>query len=161
MNVRHAVSADLEAWLDLRHALWPDVSHDEHRQEVDEFLQGRAREPLAVLLAEQDSKIVGFAELSIRAHAEGCETDRVAFLEGWFVTPAMRRGGVARALVAAAEQWSLAQGCTEFASDTLADNEVSRAAHRNCGFEEAALIRCFRKVLSKSEFGATGGDRWR
>jgi hypothetical protein len=38
-------------------------------------------------------------------------------------------------------------GCTEFASDAEADNEVSAAAHRALGFEDVGLIRCFRKDL--------------
>jgi aminoglycoside 6'-N-acetyltransferase I len=49
--------------------------------------------------------------------------------------------------VAAAEDWARGQGCTEFASDTLLDNDVSSAAHRALGFEEVECIRCFRKTL--------------
>jgi aminoglycoside 6'-N-acetyltransferase I len=71
----------------------------------------------------------------------------VAYLEGWYVVPGLRRQGVGRALVAAAEAWARAQGCTEFGSDAVLDNEPSAAAHRALGFEETAQIRCFKKVL--------------
>src|SRR5437879_4212133 len=112
------------------------------------FFGGEAREPLGVLLAEDGTGCsIGLAELSIRADAEGCHSDRVAYLEGWFVVPKARGHGVGRALVAAAEEWGRSQGCCEFASDSRRDNEVSAAAHRALGFIEVGLIRCFRKDL--------------
>jgi aminoglycoside 6'-N-acetyltransferase I len=52
-----------------------------------------------------------------------------------------------RALVAAAEAWARGMGCGEFASDALADNTASRAAHHALGFEEVEVRRCFRKSL--------------
>ncbi len=147
-RVRPAKPADTAAWLQLRHALWPDRSTAEHREEIDRFFAGEAREPLAVLLAEDETRCpIGFAELSIRAYAEGCRTDRVAYLEGWFVVPNARGQGVGRALIAAAEEWGRAQGCREFASDAEPDNEVSAAAHRALGFADVGLVRCFRKEL--------------
>jgi len=147
-TVRPAQPSHAAAWLQLRHALWPDRSTAEHREEIDRFFAGEAREPFAVFLAEDETTCpVGFAELSIRAYAEGCRTDRVAYLEGWFVVPNARGQGVGRALIAAAEEWGRAQGCREFASDAEPDNEVSAAAHRALGFADVGLVRCFRKDL--------------
>lgn len=148
ITIRNATKADANAWLELRHALWPETSVDEHREEIESFLAGTAREPLAVLLAQNDDgRIVGFVELSIRPYAEGCNSDRVAFLEGWYVEAESRRHGVGKALVAAAERWGVSQGCTELASDTQVDNEISRIAHGECGFTEVGVIRCFMKEL--------------
>jgi len=148
VKIRAARPDDAQVWCGMRHALWPEGSAEEHAGEIEEFFAGRAREPLAVLVAESISgQLSGFAELSIRPYAEGCETDRVGFLEGWYVIPEARVQGVGRALVEAAEAWARDQGCTEFASDTEADNERSAAAHRALGFTEVALIRCFRKDL--------------
>jgi aminoglycoside 6'-N-acetyltransferase I len=132
----------------MRCELWPDDPEREHRAEIERFFKGELREPLAVLLAvDRAGKATGFAELSIRAYAEDCVTDRVAYLEGWYVVPEARRQGMGRALVAAAEEWGRAQGCTEFASDAVLDNDVSAAAHRALGFEETVQLRCFRKDL--------------
>lgn len=132
----------------MRHALWPEGSVEEHAGEIEDFFAGRSREPLAVLVAEDASgRLLGFAELSIRPYAEGCATDRIGYLEGWYVVPEARKQGVGRALVEASEAWARAQGCAEFASDTEIDNEVSAAAHRALGYTEVALIRCFRKDL--------------
>jgi aminoglycoside 6'-N-acetyltransferase I len=90
---------------------------------------------------------VGFVELSIRSAAAGCGSDRIGYLEGWYVVPAWRRRGVGRTLVAAGEAWARGNGCTEFASDALIDNPVSQAAHRALGFTEVEAIVCFRKDL--------------
>ena len=148
VRVRPAVTGDAAAWQRMREALWPDGAGD-HPGEIARFFAGRLREPLAVLLAVDDSgAALGFAELSIRSCAEGCATDRVAYLEGWYVAPEARRRGVGRALVAAAEEWARTRGCTEFASDTLIDNDTSALAHHALGFEETARLRCFRRSLA-------------
>lgn len=148
VTVRAVTPEDADAWLRMRVALWPHGSADEHRREIARFLAGQAPEPEAVLIAHDGpGQAVGFAELSIRAYAEGCRTSGVAYLEGWFVVPASRRRGIGRALIAAAEAWGRMRGCAEFASDAAPDNHASAAAHRAAGFEDAGLVRCFRKDL--------------
>lgn len=156
LTVRHVTDSDSAAWLEMRRALWPEEEGDDHSVEVTCFLKGDLKNPLAVLVAARDDengnnrRIVGLAELNIRPYAEGCSTDRVGFLEGWFVVPDARRQGVGRALLVAAEAWAREQGCTEFASDTLVDNDVSATAHQALGFEQVEIIRCFKKDLAKS-----------
>jgi aminoglycoside 6'-N-acetyltransferase I len=147
-RVRAAKQEDAPAWLRMRKALWPDDASSWHSDEIRQFFAGKLKSPLAVLIAEDDAgTALGFAELSIRSYAEDCVTDRVAYLEGWYVGPEARRQGVGRALVVAAEQWAKGQGCTEFASDAVIDNDISAAAHRALGFTETVQIRCFRKPL--------------
>jgi aminoglycoside 6'-N-acetyltransferase I len=148
IRVRPAQFDDLNAWLDMRHSLWPECSRDEHRYELEAFFNGSVHEPQAVLLAADEAMIVGFAELSIRPYAEGCNSDRVAFLEGWYVSPAARQRGVGAALIEGAERWGIEQGCTEFASDSQLDNDLGRAGHLHCGFTEVTVIRCYRKKLT-------------
>jgi aminoglycoside 6'-N-acetyltransferase I len=145
--VRTASPEDAAGWLTMREDLWPDESGS-HAPEIQRFFGGELSNPLEVLIAlDENGRRVGFAELSIRSYAEGCDTDRVAFLEGWYVAPKARRRGVGRALMDATEQWARRQGCTELGSDALIDNELSAVAHRKLGFEEVAQIRCFRKEL--------------
>lgn len=146
VQVRPVGPADAGAWLRMRCALWPEGAEAEHRDEIDRFFAGQLSQPLATLVAVSP-EVVGFAELSIRSYAEDCVTDHVAYLEGWYVEPDARRQGVGTALVRAAEEWARSQGCTEFASDALIDNDVSAAAHRALGFQETVQIRCFRKEL--------------
>ena len=142
----------------MRNRLWPDAA-DVNGGEIDRYFAGALHEPLEVLIAtDANGEASGFAELSIRNYAEDCETDRVAYLEGWYVEPEARRQGVGRSLVRAAEAWGRRQGCTEFASDALIDNEVSAIAHRALGFEETGEIRCFRKTLAPSTAATISDD---
>jgi aminoglycoside 6'-N-acetyltransferase I len=145
-HVRHATAQDLNVWVQMRCALWPEGSVEEHRTEALEFFKRPAAET-AVFVAQGTSGLLGFAELSIRPYAEGCRTDRVGYLEGWFVVSEARRRGIGRALVAAGEAWAREQGCSEFASDTEVHNDSSAAAHRALGFTEVGLVRCFKKEL--------------
>ena len=148
MMVRPITINDTPTWLRLRRALWPDGSESEHASDIRAFFEGRAREPLAVLVAEDAADgPLGFVELSVRAKAEGCHSDQVAYLEGWYVVPEARNRGVGRALIAAAEEWARSLGCTECASDAEITNEVSAAAHKALGFAEVGQVRCFRKDL--------------
>jgi aminoglycoside 6'-N-acetyltransferase I len=154
--IRPVTMADTDAWLRMRHALWPDGNAAQHRQDIDRYFGGDRREPAEVLLAlTADSAPVGFAELSIRNIVDGCATDGVAYLEGWYVVPESRRKGIGRALIHAAEQWAIRQGCTEFGSDSEIDNDVSHAAHLRAGFEETGCVRTFRKQLHGSDESAS------
>jgi aminoglycoside 6'-N-acetyltransferase I len=146
-NVRAAQPGDLEEWIRLRVGLWPD-DLEEHRAAAGRYFAGDRHEPAEVLLAmDEKGHAVGFAELSIRNIVDSCATSRVAYLEGWYVDPAVRRHGVGAALIAAAERWAVKQGCREFGSDSLIDNEVSQLAHRALGFEETGRVVNFRKDL--------------
>ncbi|HEX4438538.1 MAG TPA: GNAT family N-acetyltransferase [Thermoanaerobaculia bacterium] len=132
----------------MRTGLWPDQSAEELGREVAEFFDGSLPEPEAALLAIGDGgEAVGLVELSIRPTAEGCRTNRVAFVEAWYVVPGARGSGVGRALIDAAEEWGRANGCEELASDTEIANEASAQAHLALGFEDAGVLRCFRKEL--------------
>jgi aminoglycoside 6'-N-acetyltransferase I len=149
-----ATPTDLDAWSRMRHALWSDESLDALHDEAARFFAGGVRHLEAVLFAHaDDGALLGFAELNIRPYAEGCETARVAFLEGWYVDPAHRGHGVGAALIRAAEQWAVDSGCSEFASDALADNADGIAAHLAVGFESVETIRCFRKNLPRDSSG--------
>lgn len=147
MNIRRVTREDAAAWERLRQSLWPSKP-GEHAAEIAAFFGGDRGNPAEVFLAVSGGgRAVGFAEVSIRNYAEGCSSERVAYLEGWFVEEPYRRGGVGSALVAAVERWARSQGCTEMASDTEIDNEASAAAHRALGFAEVERIVCFRKDL--------------
>lgn len=148
VSVRPATPADADAWARMRHALWPDQPLADLAAEVARYFSVGVRTmPMALIAVDDRGEPVGFAELNIRTYAEDCVTDRVAFLEGWFVEERMRRRGVGGALIATAEAWGRAQGCTEFASDARLDNELSARAHVGLGFTETGQLRTFRKDL--------------
>ena len=95
---------------------------------------------------------VGFAQCQLRFdYVEGTDSSPVGYLEGIFVTENYRKKGIAKQLVNACEQWSIENGCTEFASDCEITNVESYNFHMKIGFQEEARIICFRKNLEKSE----------
>jgi aminoglycoside 6'-N-acetyltransferase I len=144
-EIRAARPTEAAEWLRMRQALWPD---DDHRPAVERFFAGHRHEPKEVLLAlGVDGRVAGFVELSIRTIVDGCDTDRVGYLEGWYVESGRRGQGIGRALVVAAERWAAEQGCTEFASDATLENTASIAAHRALDFTETGRVVSFRKRL--------------
>lgn len=147
MELAVCSEADLDDWARMRAALWPGGPEAELRQGAAAMLAAQAREALN-LIARIDGAAAGFAEATLRHdHVNGCETSPVVFLEGLYVMPGHRRHGVAEALVARIGEWGKTMGCTELASDALADNLNSHAFHRAAGFEETERVVYFRKRI--------------
>ena len=152
-TIRPARPADFDALAAMRHALWPDGSFEHHRRELDEIHEGQWAHlfPYVVLVAEEDGRLIGFADVTLRSRVDGCDPKQpVGFFEGWYVAAEHRRRGVGAALLRAAEEWARAQGCTEMGSDTWADNEVSQRAHEALGFEIVDRVVNYRKSLGES-----------
>jgi len=147
MNVTAATATDLADWAKLRQALWPHLGLHGHAAEIVQMLD----EPgdLANFIARTaEGTAVGLAEAALRHdYVNGCKTSPVAFLEGIYVLPQHRRGGTARMLVAAVEDWARARGCSEFASDAALDNVDSHRMHAALGFAETQRVVYFRKAL--------------
>jgi aminoglycoside 6'-N-acetyltransferase I len=149
-HVRPARKEDVDRIGELAFALWPDASAAEHRGHADAIVQGCAPStlPLALFVAEVDGHVVGFLEVGMRSHADGCDPRRaVGFIEGWCVEEKHRRRSVGRALVRAAEASCRARGARELASDTWVDEERSIRAHQGLGFEVVDRCVHFRKSL--------------
>jgi hypothetical protein len=77
MEIRKAESADADAWLALRRALWPETAEARHRAEIAETL-ARQEEAAVYLAGETGAPPVGFVEVSLRRWAEGCDSSRSA-----------------------------------------------------------------------------------
>ena len=117
VKIRPVRLADAKAWGELRSELWPD-GHADHAAEIAAFFAGTLDEPEAVLLAEDSAdKLVGFAELSIRADLPPLIGARVAYVEGLYVVSEARGQGTTRRLLQASVDWARQQQCTAFASD--------------------------------------------
>lgn len=145
INVRRGRPDDRAEWLRMRRALWDDCLDDQQVREMEENLSSDVDE---VFVAErQDGGQCGFLEAAIRPWAIGCESRPVGYIEGWYVDEDMRRRGVGRALVEAAEAWARSRGCRHMASDAELGNTVSQQAHGALGYEEVARLVLFKNGL--------------
>ncbi len=150
LRIRKGVPGDVDAIADLKAALWPDGSVAEHATESALVLAGQPAStmPLVLIVADLAGVVIGFIEVGLRSHAEGCDPiQAVGFVEGWYVLPEHRGQSVGRALMAAAETWARDQGCREMASDTWLDNEASVRAHEALGYEVVERCVSFKKSL--------------
>jgi aminoglycoside 6'-N-acetyltransferase I len=146
MGIREYRASDLAEWLRMRRALWPDIPAATEAADAAAWL---ARGDTVVLVAARadGSGLAGFAELGERPYADGCETSPVAYLEGWYVDPDVRRAGVGGMLIRAGEAWARGRGYRELASDALLENTVSQRAHESLGFSEVERAVRYRKIL--------------
>jgi aminoglycoside 6'-N-acetyltransferase I len=143
--VRQMQPGDRAAWARMRGALWPHESAPAHAQAIDDILA--SADVWGFIADAADGSVAGFAEVAIRKYANGCDTAPVAFLEGIWINPRMRRRGIAAQLIAHAEAFLAARGFRELGSDTELDNTASQAAHLAWGFSETERVVYFRKLL--------------
>ena len=139
-------------WLaGLFHSLWPKGPVEEHSQELEAILSRKppGTLPLVVFVAEADDQsLLGFLEVGLRSHADHCDPAHpVGYVEGWYVAEPHRHRGIGKQLLAAAEDWVRSQGCTDMASDTQFDNELSQRVHQRLGYEIVERAILFRKLL--------------
>lgn len=145
LTIRKAALSDAATAAMLAQQLWP---HHETAQLQEEFEPSLGDANAAVFLAYSDSVPADFAQCQLRNdYVEGTSSTPVGYLEGIFVVPAYQKQGIARALLAACENWARMRGCSEFASDCELSNSDSLLFHLNVGFEEANRIICFTKKL--------------
>ena len=153
MRVRPADPGDLDQLARLCEALWPDSSSEEHARELGLILDGKAAQlltmPIAIFVAdESDGTLVGFVEVDLRSHADGCNPSKpVGYIEGWFVTEDHRQRGIGKKLLEEAENWARSHSCAEIASDAVINNEVSQRAHEVLGYEVVDRCVHYRKTL--------------
>ena len=148
--IRPARLSDHEALARMLADLWPQSSVEKHDEEVSALLRGTAAltMPLVIFVAEASEGPIGFLEVDLRSHADGCSPGKaVGYLEGWYVERKYRQQGVGKKLVEAAEEWARGHGCIEIGSDALIDNETSQRAHAALGYEVVDRCVNYRKTL--------------
>src|SRR5262245_36144489 len=99
LSIERCTPPDLQTWVALRHALWPDAPEQELRRGAEALLKRPASQAIALLAWIRPHFAVGFAEATLRTdYVNGCETSPVAFFEGIFVQEDWRKRGIARLL---------------------------------------------------------------
>jgi len=134
----------------MRQKLWPEDGRDDLAE------LARMRVPWAVLVAERDATLVGFAEVTIRSVVDGFYFQPAAFLEGVWVADRARRQGVATALLEGVIAWARARGVDGIGSDAHADNHESIAWHRHAGFAIESQVVKFARALGPE--GSSGSS---
>ncbi len=147
ITIREMRDADRLAWSRMRHLLWPDEIEQGDTAGIDEILN--SDDAWAFVAETAKGTPAGFAEVSIRKAANGCESQPVPFLEGIWVEPQYRRQGIGALLIGHIEAFVKAQGFSEIGSDTLIDNQKSQDAHKGWGFSETERVVYFRKCLGE------------
>ncbi|MDA5534158.1 aminoglycoside 6'-N-acetyltransferase [Yersinia mollaretii] len=145
MEIKKLSSANINLWIALREQLWPHHPENANRSDGKNIIL--SDELASFIAVDEDGLGIGFADASIRNdYVNGCIHSPVAFLEGIFIVPSSRRGGVAKQLVDAVQAWGLEKGCQELASDTALDNVLSQQVHEALGFKETERVVYYRKV---------------
>jgi len=144
-SVRQMTAADRETWIRLRATLWPGEADEVHGKDVDALLGSETG--FGFVAETEDGVAIGFAEITIRPFANGCDSRPVPFLEGIWIAPPFRRRGIGALLVKHVEAFVGARGFHEIGSDALLENHVSHAAHHGWGFTEAERVVHFRKLI--------------
>jgi aminoglycoside 6'-N-acetyltransferase I len=135
--VRRLTDADRAAWLSMRQALWMGSDTTTRAAEDGSLLSDPKRFgalAYAVFIALVRYKAVGFIEVSLRHDIETVAPHQAGYVEGIYVEPAHKSGGLGRALIGAAEAWTRDQGVGRLAAEAYADNGESLAFHEQLGF---------------------------
>src|SRR5437016_14643925 len=101
MKIRPATRADYPEWARLRRALRPDCRGPRAELEMREQMSDSKKFGVLVIDAGAGN-LVGFAEIALRDGVDGAAREVTAYLEGWFVEPAVRGTDWGRRLIAAA-----------------------------------------------------------
>lgn len=144
IEILPATEADIEPWVQLHLALWPDNQEDDLRLECEEFL---ADPHQVAFIAWVGDEAVGLIEGSLR----GSTQQAYGHVEGWYVSPEWRGDAsqnkkVAYELMGALDDWFVHHSIEASYSDTNQDYPLSPRAHEKAGYEEVGVIRLFRKI---------------
>jgi ribosomal protein S18 acetylase RimI-like enzyme len=134
--IRSATSADTEAVL----RLWADVvEHASIEDRVEDVERLIARDPEAVLVAEDDDRVVGTL---------------IVGWDGWrgnlyrlAVAPNARRRGLARALVEEGERRLAAMGCRRVSALVIGTEDVGQAFWTSAGYGHDRSVNRFVKNI--------------
>jgi ribosomal protein S18 acetylase RimI-like enzyme len=133
VTVRPAVAADENELLALDSTGWPPgTGFPSYARKRGGTFFTEKRRPEGVLVAVLDGRVAGYVMVKPKVAVE--EAAHVFGLWGLVVSPAVRRRGVASALLAAAEQAAIAQGARKLSLHVLGTNTAAMALYERSGY---------------------------
>ena len=130
MIIREANRSDITQWARMRFQLWPS-NENEHITEIEAYFNGNSNDIVqSYVLENDDDNLIGFIELNIRNYAESSNSNKVPYIEGWYVKPDFQNMGFGTKLIQKAEEWAKSLNFNEIASDAEIENEQSITAHK-------------------------------
>ena len=150
VQVRQASVRDLDAVMALRLALLRE--HPQHpiygRLRVDvsrrahELFGTQLRAPgEAIFLADRDRMVAGILRCVDSMGSPLLEPARYAYVSSVYVRPELRRCGVLRALLRAADRWARERGLDQMRLHNVAGSESAEAAWSALGFAVVEQVR--------------------
>ncbi|MGH9191186.1 MAG: GNAT family N-acetyltransferase [Acidimicrobiales bacterium] len=143
IRVRAATAPDRNRILELAAELSATTPPWRDRAAVDAALRASITSVLdnpsaddAVLVAAVEDGVVGFVTISRRPHFTGTVD---ASIDDLVVAQAVQQRGVARVLLAAAEQWARTRGFERVTVETGADNQRAARLYRSAGYHDEDL----------------------
>ena len=139
-NIIRLNTSHVEEWIALRVNLYGDMAETVNRNEIDGLLSKSSLNPQKALVLGWSIKghLEGLLEMDIRTdYVPGSNFgSAVGYLEGIYVTPTLRRQGIATKLFSEAEQWCKDNGISQIGSDAVIGNEIGLKVHAKLGFSE-------------------------
>lgn len=161
VTVRPATLADLDTIVELRLALLREYGdhpmYGRLRADADvrapEFFRTQLASHLEVMLvAEVHGALVGILRCVDSASSPLLRPERYCYVSSAYVRPAYRRGGVLRALMAAAETWCVERGLDEIRLHNAVSSPAAVAAWSALGFDVVEQVRR-RTVVARPRTG--------
>ncbi len=143
--IRSATKEDRAIWKELREIVYAGCSDEVHEEDIKIWLHDADK---VCFLIEENSKVAGFLEASLRNVVDVCMSSPVGYMEGICVFPEYGGRGLSKQLMEAAMQWMKDQGCTEMGSDAELHNVEAIKFHQANDFNETFRVVQFMKKLT-------------
>ncbi len=150
IDVRLAATSDIEDLIELESALFAEDAgqHDPHADITWPEREGRkdfedlvASPDSVLLVATMAGKAVGFL-VGYAAHSSSTRQPiQYAVLRSLYVSPDVRRGGLAQSLIDVFLTWARERGCAEAHVDHYEANAGAGALYEGLGFRPRSIAR--------------------
>jgi ribosomal protein S18 acetylase RimI-like enzyme len=153
ITVRAATRADLPVVLELRLALLHEhggsplygrLRPDVRRRAERLYAMQLASPDEVIFLAELDGGVVGILRCLAAQGAPLLLPERYGYISSVYVRPAVRRRGVLRALLEAAEGWCRERGLDELRLHNAVENQGANETWEAFGFRAVEVLRARR-----------------